>query len=297
MRQKKILVTGANGQLGKSLQAVQPIFSDNCHFVFTDVDTLDITDKQTLMTKVHNLKADFIINAAAYTAVDKAESDVEKAYLLNETAVRNLAEVAESEGAFLVHVSTDYVFDGHSTLPYSPDSQTNPISVYGKSKLAGEQAILQTNCRAAIIRTQWLYSQFGNNFVKTMLRLADSKPEIRVVNDQVGCPTLALDLALFIMEVVNNDYIVKGQEIYHFADQGQISWYDFAVEILRLAHKNCPVIPISTQEYPTAATRPNFSVFDLSKAINDFNYMIPEWNESLEKTIHKIIHNYEHNIL
>lgn len=297
MRQKKILVTGANGQLGKSLQAVQPIFSDNCYFVFTDVDSLDITDKHALMTKVHNLKADFIVNAAAYTAVDKAESDVEKAYLLNETAVRNLAEVAESEGAFLVHISTDYVFDGHSSLPYSPDSQPNPTSVYGKSKLAGEQAILQTNCRAAIIRTQWLYSQFGNNFVKTMLRLADSKPEIKVVNDQVGCPTLALDLALFIMEVVNNDYIVKEQEIYHFADRGQISWYDFAVEIMQLAHKKCPVLPISTQEYPTAATRPNFSVFDLSKAANDFNYMIPKWNESLEKSIHKIIHNYEHNIL
>lgn len=298
---KNILVTGANGQLGKSLRFIESDFSDDFRFVFTDVAELDITDKTAVLEFAKKMRADFIVNAAAYTAVDKAESDVAKAYLLNETAVRNLAEVAAEIGAMLVHISTDYVFNGKSRTPYAPDMQPDPVSIYGKSKWAGEQAIHASGCRAAIIRTAWLYSPYGNNFVKTMLRLAESKEQISVVSDQIGCPTLAGDLARFIMRVLICEGRITAAATYHFANRGQISWFEFAQEIIRqavkLGAKACPVVPITTADYPTPASRPNFSVFDLSKTTDDFDFDIPDWKESLTKELPKIYHNYKNNIV
>lgn len=298
---KNILVTGANGQLGKSLRFIESDFSDDFRFVFTDVAELDITDKTAVLEFGKKMRADFIVNAAAYTAVDKAESDVAKAYLLNETAVRNLAEVAAEIGAMLVHISTDYVFNGKSRTPYAPDMQPDPVSIYGKSKWAGEQAIHASGCRAAIIRTAWLYSPYGNNFVKTMLRLAESKEKISVVSDQIGCPTLAGDLARFIMRVLICENRITAAATYHFANRGQISWFEFAQEIIRqavkLGAKDCPVVPITTADYPTPASRPNFSVFDLSKTTDDFDFDIPDWKESLTKELPKIYHNYKNNIV
>jgi dTDP-4-dehydrorhamnose reductase len=292
--QKTILVTGANGQLGKSLQQIAPDFSGQFRFLFTDVDTLDITDLAAVRRMAQAENVDFLINAAAYTAVDKAESDIEFAYLLNEKAVANLATAAKETGAFLIHVSTDYVFDGQASVPYRTNDPTNPTSVYGKSKLAGETAIVQSGCRGAIVRTAWLYSPYGNNFVKTMLRLADTKEFINVVSDQTGCPTLALDLARFLMAVIAHDGATEGVKRYHFTNKGRITWFDFASEIIRQAGKTCPVHPIPTSSYPTPATRPAFSVLDLSESEAFFD--IPDWKESLTKVLPEIIYNYEHNI-
>ena len=297
MALKTILVTGANGQLGKSLQELSSQFCNRYHFIFTDVDTLDITDILSVRKTVTSYQVNYIINAAAYTAVDKAENEVEKAFLLNKTAVENLAIVAKEAHAMLVHISTDYVFDGKASTPYQVNDQPNPISVYGKSKWEGEQAIRAHGCNAAIIRTEWLYSPFGNNFVKTMLRLADTHDEINVVDDQIGAPTLAADLADFIMFLIDKIQIEKGVEIYHFANQGKISWCGFATKIMELANKKCQVNPIPTNAYPTLAKRPNFSVFDLSKVTCNLHYDIPYWEESLVKILPRIIYNYEHNIL
>ena len=291
---KTVLVTGANGQLGKSLQQIAPDFSEQYRFLFTDVDTLDITDLAAIRRMVQEENVDFLINAAAYTAVDKAESDIELAYLLNEKAVANLAAAAKEHGTFLVHISTDYVFDGKSTRPYRTTDTPNPTSVYGKSKLAGETAIAESGCRGAIVRTAWLYSPYGNNFVKTMLRLADTKDSISVVSDQTGCPTLALDLARFLMAVIAHDGTANLLKYYHFTNKGRITWFDFASEIIRQAGKSCPVRPIPTSSYPTPATRPAFSVLDLSES--EAIFAIPNWKESLTKVLPEIIYNYKHNI-
>ena len=292
--QKTVLVTGANGQLGKSLQQIASDFSGRYRFLFTDVDTLDITDLAAVRRTVQAENVDFLINAAAYTAVDKAESDVDFAYLLNEKAVANLATAVKETGAFFIHISTDYVFDGQSSIPYRTTDTPNPTSVYGKSKLAGETAIVQSGCRGAIVRTAWLYSPYGNNFVKTMLRLADTKEFINVVSDQTGCPTLALDLARFLMAVIAHDGATEGLKCYHFTNKGRITWFDFASKIIRQAGKTCPVRPIPTSSYPTPATRPAFSVLDLSESEAFFE--IPDWKESLTKVLPEIIYNYEHNI-
>ncbi len=293
---KTILITGANGQLGKSLQEIAPSYHSEYQFVYTDIDTLDITSANDIAQYFDQTKPDFVVNAAAYTAVDKAESDIDKAYLLNETAVRNLAEASAQRNIFFVHISTDYVFDGKENRPYSTDCAPNPVSIYGKSKWAGELAVHQSGTRAAIVRTAWLYSPYGHNFVKTMLRLADTRDKISVVNDQYGCPTLARDLAQFILTIISQNSLIKNVETYHFANRGQITWYDFTCEILRLAGKHCAVAPITTAEYPTPATRPNFSVFDLSKATDTFHFNIPEWKESLQKVLPQIIFNYENDI-
>lgn len=292
--QKTVLVTGANGQLGKSLQQIAPDFSGRYRFLFTDVDTLDITDLAAVRRMVQDENADFLINAAAYTAVDKAESDVDFAYLLNEKAVANLAAAAKEHGTFLVHISTDYVFDGKSHHPYRTTDTPNPTSVYGSSKLAGENALRQSGCRGAIVRTAWLYSPYGNNFVKTMLRLAGTKEFINVVSDQTGCPTLALDLARFILAVIEHDGAAEEVKCYHFTNRGEITWYDFASEIIRQTGKSCPVHPIPTSSYPTPATRPAYSVLDLTESETIFD--IPDWKDSLTKVLPEIIHNYEHNI-
>lgn len=295
--QKTILVTGGEGQLGKSLQAIAKKFEKSYRFIFTDIDTLDITDSEAIRNVVTENNVEIIINAAGYTAVDKAEQDEAKAYLLNETAVSYLAKAAAENGAFFVHISTDYIFDGKAQTPYTVDTKPMPVSVYGKSKWAGELAVHAANGHAAIIRTAWLYSPYGKNFVKTMLRLADSQPTIKVVNDQIGAPTLAGDLANTIMQIVENNHKIKSIETYHFANKGIISWYDFAKEIMRLANKSCTVLPISTAEFPAAATRPAYSVFDLSKIENTFDLQIPDWQQSLAQVMPLIIHHYSNNIL
>ena len=292
--QKTVLVTGANGQLGKSLQQIAPDYAGQFRFLFTDVDTLDITDLAAIRQMVQAENVDILINAAAYTAVDKAESDVEFAYLLNEKAVGNLAAAAKEHGTFFVHISTDYVFDGKSNRPYQTTDTPNPTSVYGSSKLAGENALRQSGCRGAIVRTAWLYSPYGNNFVKTMLRLADTKESINVVSDQTGCPTLALDLAQFIMTVIEHDGNGEQVKCYHFTNRGEITWYDFACEVIRQYGKNCPVHPIPSSSYPTPVTRPAYSVLDLTESAKLFD--IPDWKESLTRVLPEIIHNYKNNI-
>ena len=283
-----ILVTGANGQLGNELRSMAPLYPDY-HFFFTDIEDLDITnaaDIDSFMAK-HAINA--IINCAAYTAVDKAESEEDTAYKINATAVKNLAESALKNHVFLIHISTDYVFDGNHTEPYRTDDLTQPVSAYGRTKLAAEHYILAADIRAAVIRTSWLYSPYGHNFVKTMLRLGGERHEISVVADQFGAPTYAADLADACLKIITQSQKITKPEIFHYANTGVISWADFASKIMELAHLNCTVKPIKTSDYPTAAMRPKYSVFDLSKIQNTFNLEIPEWDASLKMCLERIL--------
>lgn len=283
-----ILITGANGQLGNCLRDIA--HHDSRHtFYYTDVDELDITNIEQVEDYVSKHDIEVIINAAGYTAVDKAETDEERCFLINSDATRNLALVTKRHDIFLVHISTDYVFDGLSQEPYKPDDPINPQSVYGKSKVAGEAAIRATDCRAVIIRTSWLYSEYGHNFVKTMLRLGRECDEIKVVDDQVGGPTYAGDLAQAIMTIVEERSFIEGIRVYHFANQGVISWFEFAQQIMKNASLSCKVLPISTAEYGAAAPRPTSSVFDLSAVTEDFNIQIPFWRDSLAKCMQKLV--------
>lgn len=289
---QNILITGANGQLGQSLQYVfakKQIEKFNIYS--TDIDTLDITDCKALENYIINNQIDSIVNAAAYTAVEKAETEKEKAYLINEQAVVNLAAIAKKRNLFLIHISTDYVFDGTSRVPYTPEMPINPISVYGKSKAAGEKAILDQEIRSAILRTSWLYSPYGGNFVKTMVRLGQERDSLQVVNDQIGAPTYGADLADVIFAILGECNSFSGPEIYHYANEGVISWYDFAMEIMRLAQLDCQVSPISSAVYPAKVERPAYSVFDLTKIKKRFNLHIPTWAESLEKAMPEILSN------
>ena len=245
---KNILVTGANGQLGSSLQKIKSMYVD-CVFYFTDIDTLDICNKQQLADFVCSNDIGYILNCAAYTAVDKAEDDRENCLRINRDAVRHIGEIAVAKGIKVIHISTDYVFDGTATRPYREEDNTNPQSFYGQSKLDGEIALQKVCTDAAIIRTSWLYSEYGANFVKTMLRLGKEQTEIKVVSDQTGSPTYAEDLAMAIMAMVTHKPFLSG--IYHFANEGVCSWYDFAVKIMELAGLKCRIYPIQTQEYPT----------------------------------------------
>ena len=258
---KRGLVTGANGQLGKSIKRISSNFKE-LKFVFTDVDELDITNSKEVNTHFASNKIEYCINCAAYTAVDKAEEEFDKAFLINATAVKNLAEACKTSGTVLIHVSTDFVFDGTKSTPYTEEDTPNPISVYGKSKLKGEEYIQETLDSYFIVRTSWLYSEYGNNFVKTMLRLAETRKQISVVNDQIGSPTYAGDLAEFILKIVSSESTAYG--LYHYSNLGAISWYDFAVEIFRQFGKEIDVQPIKTKDYPTAAKRPKFSVLKFS---------------------------------
>lgn len=271
---KQVLVTGANGQLGKSIKRISPNFK-GLKFVFTDVADLDITNSEEVNTFFESNALDYCINCAAYTAVDKAEEEVEKAYLINATAVKNLAEACQKTGAVLIHISTDFVFDGTKRTPYTEEDMPNPLSVYGKSKLKGEEHVQESCDRHFIVRTSWLYSEYGNNFVKKMLRLAETRKQISVVNDQIGSPTYAGDLAEFILKVISSESTAYG--LYHYSNLGAISWYDFAVEIFRQHQKNVHVVPIPTRAYPTLANRPAFSVMDLSRVKIIFGSTIPLW--------------------
>lgn len=276
-----ILVTGANGQLGKSLQDVSAEPQFKHHYFFTDVETLDITQLADIQHFVKENNITTIINAAAYTAVDKAENDVENAFQINEFAVKNLAQVSKENDLFLLHISTDYVFDGRAKTPLRPEDAVNPQSVYGKSKAAGEQAIAAAQVNAAIVRTSWLYSQYGNNFLKTMLRLGSQRPEIQVVSDQFGAPTFARDLATALLTIVNNAPQIHGTEIFHFANTGCISWADFAAGIMKMAKLPCKVRPISTEQYGAVAPRPAYSCFNLQKISTQFNLPLRDWKEAL----------------
>ncbi|MFK7060277.1 dTDP-4-dehydrorhamnose reductase [Flavobacterium oreochromis] len=281
-----VLVTGASGQLGQSLQFIASQYSE-MQFVFASSQDLDITNEDQVMAFFDNNKIDFCINTAAYTAVDKAESDQEKAYLVNVIGPKNLAIACEKKKAVLVHVSTDFVFDGLHEEPYLETDQTHPLGVYGQTKLEGENEV-RTNCtKHFIIRTSWVYSQFGNNFMKTMLRLAQDRDELNIVADQIGTPTNAVDLAHVILKILNQEFSIDNLElfgIYHFSNEGVCSWFDFAKEIFQLNSISIRLNPISTESYPTPAKRPKYSVLNKSKIKTNFKIAIKDWKEALAQT-------------
>ena len=276
-----ILVTGANGQLGSELRKIG--FTSLDEVFYTDVADLDITNCEDIDRYVKEHDIDTIINCAAYTAVDKAEDEPELAAKINTEAVANLAKVAEKQDCLLIHISTDYVFDGTGESPYTEKDKSCPTSVYGETKLAGEKAIVKSGCLYIIIRTAWLYSTFGNNFVKTILRLAGEREELNVVADQIGSPTYAEDLAQAIATIMRNDDRGFYEGIYHFSDEGVCSWFDFASEIVRLSGLPCKINPVTTAEYPTKTKRPAYSVLDKTKIKKTFDVTVPEWKESLER--------------
>jgi dTDP-4-dehydrorhamnose reductase len=277
-----ILITGSNGQLGNEMQQAAVRFP-NFNYIYTDVAELDICDKGALDAFVKANNVNVIVNCAAYTAVDKAEDDVELCYKINRDAVRNIAEVATENKVKVVHVSTDYVFDGTNYLPYTEDMPVCPATVYGKSKLEGEQALLENCKESVILRTAWLYSSFGNNFVKTMIKLGTERDSLGVIFDQVGTPTYAADLADAILQLLSNKTFVPG--IYHFSDEGVCSWYDFTKTIHRMANITCDVKPIETKDYPARTPRPHFSVLNKGKIKSTYGISIPHWEVSLEKCI------------
>lgn len=281
-----ILITGCNGQLGNEMQLLEKVNPQHQYFN-TDVAQLDITNPEAIEEFVNNNAIDIIVNCAAFTAVDKAESSQDLCHLLNAKAPEYLAAAIAKRGGYLVQVSTDYVFDGTNHTPYTEDEATCPNSVYGSTKLEGEKLAMAACANTMIIRTAWLYSTFGNNFVKTMIRLGQEKPELGVIFDEIGTPTYAGDLAAAIMAAINHG-IVPG--IYHFSNEGVISWYDFTKAIHRIAGiTSCHVKPLHTTEYPTPAARPHYSVLDKTKIKQTYGIEIPYWEESLEKCIAKLL--------
>ena len=282
-----ILVTGANGQLGNEMRRLGAVSPNN--YIFTDVAELDITNADAVMHVAKHYSIDAIINCAAYTNVDKAESDEATAELINATAVANLAAAMKEVGGTLFHVSTDYVFGSEGNTPRTEDMPLNPLGVYGRTKLHGEQAIQESGCKALIFRTAWLYSEFGNNFLKTMLRLTAEREQLNVVFDQVGTPTYAGDLALAIFSIIEAGVYEGNEGIYHFSNEGVCSWYDFAVEIAATAgHTGCHINPCHSSEFPSPVTRPPYSVLDKTKIKATFDIDIPHWRESMEYCIKRI---------
>jgi dTDP-4-dehydrorhamnose reductase len=289
---KTILVTGANGQLGKEFRALA-IQYPQYNFLFAGKEELPLNDNEAVKKYFTNHQINFCINCAAYTAVDKAETEKEKAFAINADAVGNLAFVCKTFNVQLIHISTDYVFDGTAQQPYTETDTTNPASIYGQSKLKGEELALQNNPSVIIIRTSWVYSSYGNNFVKTMLRLMKERESINVVNDQLGCPTYAADLANAIMVIIQKNPvaviphspIAPPHSIFNYCNQGIISWYQFASAIKELTGSTCIIHPITTSQYPTPAKRPQYSVIDNGLVKNTFDITISEWKESLEKCL------------
>lgn len=288
----KILITGANGQLGNSIRKLSKDFND-FDFIYTDQAELDITNKQAIIDLLKSEEIDGLVNCAAYTAVDKAEEDKQLAYLINETGPANLASACEVCKCLLIHISTDYVFSGKAFKPYQISDPIDPASIYGKSKAAGEIAIQSTNANAWIIRTSWLYSEFGNNFVKTMLTLGKSRPELNIVADQIGSPTYAVDLAFSILSLLEKVYTgsikSSGTKIYHYANSGAASWFDFTKAIMEVAGLNCSIKPIPTEEYPLPAPRPYYSILNTSEIRRDLQIEIPYWRESLKRCIETLL--------
>ena len=285
---KKILVTGANGQLGQCLQKISSQFEE-FEFIFTDSETLDITNKEEVNDFFWQNAPDFCINAAAYTAVDLAETDVEKAFLVNADGTENLAEACAENNVQFIHVSTDYVFDGENNLAYTEEDFTNPLGVYGASKLAGDELALEVNPCSVILRTSWVYSEFGKNFVKTMLNLFATKDELNIVADQFGQPTNANDLAEAIMKIIKSEKITPG--IFNFSNLGRISWFDFAEKIAELSEAKIKLNAIETSQYPTPAKRPKNSVLDLDKIYKTYAIQLKPWEESLEGCVQILQNN------
>lgn len=281
-----ILITGSNGQLGSELKELSNEY--NYNFLFTDRENLDITNKSAIDSFIAKNSINVIINCAAFTAVDKAQESVSEAYNLNHLAVEYLAQIAKKNGIKLIHISTDYLFNGKTYKPYKEIDRVDPINIYGDSKLKGEQAILKINPKESIIiRTSWLYSSYGNNFVKTMLKLANKMDELGIIFDQTGTPTYAKDLAktiLSIIEQIEN----RNVEIYHYSNEGVASWYDFAKAIFEIENINIKVNPIETKEYPTPAKRPYYTVLNKAKIKESFNITIPHWRDSLRECLNKI---------
>jgi len=277
---KKILVTGANGQLGSELKELSSHYSQ-FEWVFADRSVLDLSNLESISKVLDTIQPQIIINCAAYTAVDKAETETELADVLNHQAVGVMAQWSVNHDCRLVHVSTDYVFDGNSSTALTEEAQTGPINVYGQTKLSGEQACLRENPDAIVIRTSWVYSRFGNNFVKTMSRLMQERDSLTIVNDQIGSPTYAADLAQAILTIVTHSQWLAG--IYHFSNEGEISWYEFALAIQEIGGFDCVVSGIPSSDYPTPAQRPNYSLLDKSKITTTFGVVVPGYRESLEK--------------
>lgn len=287
MQSKRILVTGANGQLGSEMRRLGEISPNE--YIFTDVAELDITDKDAVIAFTQQNNINVIVNCAAYTSVDKAEDDEATAELINATAVRNLAEAAKSVDATLFHVSTDYVFGSEGNTPRTEDMPLNPLGAYGRTKLHGEQAIAEVGAKAIIIRTAWLYSEYGNNFLKTMLRLTKEKETLNVVFDQVGTPTYAGDLAMTIFSIIEGDYYAGKEGVYHFSNEGVCSWYDFAQEISTAMGHKCQISPCHSNEFPSKVTRPPYSVLDKTKIKRTFGVDIPHWRESMIYCLKRLV--------
>lgn len=289
MQIQNILVTGANGQLGTELQLLAPSVS-HYKFFFTDVPELDILNIEAIeqFTSTNNIQG--IINCAAYTAVDRAETDQKMAYKINAEGPENLAKVAAKKNMLFIHVSTDFVFDGANHRPYVETDVPSPCSVYGETKWQGEKLVMQAHANSIILRTSWLYSAHGNNFVKTMLRLGNERDSLGVIFDQIGTPTWAKDLALSILKII--DHHCEGNTsagVYHFSNEGVASWYDFTKTIMEIAHISCAVNPIETKAYPTPARRPHYSVLNKAKIKSTFNLEIPYWKDSLVTCIDQLI--------
>jgi dTDP-4-dehydrorhamnose reductase len=284
---KKILVTGSAGQLGSEIRALSSDLRDK-DFVFTDYKEMDITDVSLVGSFISSQRFDAIINCAAYTAVDKAESDKERAYLINETGAKNLAEAAARSGCKFIHISTDFIFDGTHSIPISEDAKPNPLSIYGASKLAGEIAAMHANSDSIIFRTSWVYSSFGSNFVKTIMRLCSEREKVSVIYDQIGTPTYARDLAQFILNGLDTIVDKKVSGIYNYSNEGVASWYDFAIAIRDMADLKALISPIETSQYPTPAARPKYSILNKKKVKDTFNIEIPYWRDSLLRCIRLI---------
>ncbi len=282
-----ILVTGANGQLGNEIRCIVDKYPQYNYF-FTDVDTLDICNKEAVMQYASANAINYIVNCAAYTAVDKAEDDEALCYAINAQAVQNLGEVAQSIGAKILHVSTDYVFDGTAHIPYTEDQPVYPTNVYGRSKLAGEQQLMAACPDAVIVRTSWLYSTFGNNFVKTMMRLGAERNALNVIFDQIGTPTYAADLAKALLDIITHPEHVPG--IYHYSNEGVCSWYDFTISIHRAAGiDTCQVSPIESSEYVVRTPRPHYSVLNKKKIKQTYQVQVPHWETSLKQCVERLL--------
>lgn len=286
-----ILVTGANGQLGSCIRDITADSKDN--YIFTDVAELDITDREAVGRAVRDNRVDIVINCAAYTNVDKAEDDAAFAEVLNADAVANLAAAVKDVDGVLIHISTDYVFGGNvNNTPCTEDQEANPTGVYGVTKLKGEQYIAEAGCRALIFRTAWLYSEYGKNFVKTMLSLTATKPELKVVFDQTGTPTYARDLAGAIVGIVENRAYDGNEGVYHYSNEGVCSWYDFTKAIAEISGQTeCDVQPCHSSEFPSKVVRPSYSVLDKTKFKETFGLQVPYWTDSLRKCISNLNNN------
>jgi len=284
---KKILITGSQGQLGNSIKKLEKNYK-NTVFVFTDVAELDITNWDELKGYIEKENFTDIINCAAYTAVDKAENEYDLAYSINAIGPSLLAKAAKLYACSFIHISTDYVFDGEAHQPYTENDATHPPSAYGKTKLHGEKLLLAENNDTIIIRTSWLYSEFGHNFLKTMIKYGKERNELKIVFDQIGSPTYAGDLAQAILDIIHINKAKSNSNIYHFSNEGVASWYDFAYAIMLASKIDCQIKPILTQDYPLPAPRPFYSVLDKTKIKTDFQIIIPHWKDSLIKCISEL---------